>query len=172
MTVWLHPAPLVQSSERTQWVNLPFAVASDLSQIQSVQELKRVLAEANPTLPPETLSRKADVIWHPYSQIAREDLMLFPASGNTTFMVADVGCSYRFHHGDHQCEVTPLPKPLVIRHAAPVSDHHLMIIRDTDIKNAAYALRHKRYRRFAYWRRIIVCMVAVKLLVLWRYALQ
>ena len=101
MTVWVLNAEL-KGDEKN--LLLPFDGLPDLSSITSEGAMRRLLQQLEPDAPPETLVRRAEMLWLQYSQLALGDVIVVPI--HKSWSLAQVNGGYRYENGEHQLPVS------------------------------------------------------------------
>lgn len=165
MTMWLLHQPLAADEEtrigeRTQ-VTLPFNDAPDLVKVGSQQAFRKLLQEAAPDDPPETISRRVEKIWKYYEGMQAGDLIAVPLVSSGEVAMAEVTGRYHFTEGSHTLPVTWYAKraPLksLAKQGAPVDIRpgHISEITDAELRNKLRSHLPYRYNRFARWKWIM-----------------
>lgn len=99
MNVWIfHPAADIDENNITNLsvIDMPWPAMPNLSQVGSNQELRKLLAQLNPDMPPESISLRAQVIWHVLTGVQKETIIVVVLRKTQKLAFAEITGAYAY----------------------------------------------------------------------------
>jgi hypothetical protein len=154
---------------------LPFDGVPDLSFVENIGELTRMLAKLHPDLPVETLNRRAERYWELFHGLQQEDLLAVPLHAKREVALAKISGRYGYEAGVggedvHSIGVSwynvHIPLVKLGKHKPLFENYRdrLVEVTDPDARQAIRKWLPHSYNRFAKWKWILAVLFILQII--------